>query len=121
MNPSPDTKQYTKKVPQELWRGLRDNILIPNNEAIVKIIKSNFHLVEGAEMPQHIITFIVHAEVWTRQEKYGMEQREYLNQFGFPADFQEYILETTNQLKAEYNLLVARKRNKSKLRQNTSK
>ena len=106
----PDTQQYTNKVPNELWQDLRDNIVRPNNIAIVKTIKENFYLVTEAEIPSHIISFIMHVEVWARREETGMEQKDYLDNFGFPSEFEEYINETTRQLKAEYDLLVSRKK-----------
>lgn len=111
----PDTNQYTDKVPKELWIDIRDSVVVPNNKAMVEIIKGNFHLVEGNDIPLSVIEFIVHAEVWPRQAQYGMEQQEYFKQFCFPMEFKEYIYQTTNQLKEEYNLLVVRKNKKKPL------
>ncbi len=105
----PETKSFTKKVPDELWHDLRDNILIPNNLTIVEIIKSNFHLIEGAEIPTSIISFIIHAEVWARRHKHGFDKMDYLDSFGFPAEFVEYIRKTTEITKREYDALVERR------------
>jgi hypothetical protein len=104
----PTGNQPAKKVPDDLWKDLRDNIVKPNNQAIVEILKSNFHLLEGTAIPKPVIDFIVHAEVWLRRDKFKLDRDNYLSSFAFPPEFANYIMKTTKNLKEEHQNLVAR-------------
>ena len=112
----PETESYTKKVPDDLWRDLRDKIIIPNNQAIVEIIKNNFHLIEGIDIPPHIISFLVHAEVWPLSHKHEFSQEKYFENFRFPPEFMDYIQQTTETLKKEHHTLLERKQGIQKLK-----
>lgn len=96
------------EVPEELWHDLRDNIMIPNNRAIVDIVKQSFHLIEGRSVPPHVFDFLVHAEVFSIRKKHGFSKENYLARFKFPVEFERHIDATVVQLKSEY-LRLAKK------------
>lgn len=104
----PDVDEYTNLIPEEVWQDLRDNVLVPNNSAIVEIIKSKIHLIESPEIQDCIQQFVVHAEVWKRAIDRQMSRDEYLARFKFPSEFREIIFKTTESLKIEYYSLIGK-------------
>lgn len=103
----PKTQTYFKDVPDGFLQELKESVMVPNNLAMVEIIKHNFHLIEGSALPTHVVDFVVHAITWPIYRKHGFERTQYLNRFRFPQEFDEYITATTHRLKAEYLALVA--------------
>jgi hypothetical protein len=104
----PKTQTYFQDVPDDFLRELKATVMIPNNLAIVEIIKHNFHLIEGSALPPHVVDFVVHAVTWPIYRKHGLERAKYLSRFRFPQEFGEYITATTDTLKAEYLALVTK-------------
>ena len=104
----PKTQTYSKDVPDDFLQELKEGVMIPNNLAIVEIIKHNFHLIEGDTLPTHVVDFVVHAITWPIYKKHGLERARYLSRFRFPQEFDEYITVTTRTLKAEYLALVTK-------------
>lgn len=109
---NPETNSYSNAVPETLWQDVRDNVIRPNNFRIVRLLKKNFHLLEGSEIPDSVMRFIVHAEVFALQHKHNLANDAYLRDFRFPVEFEHYILSTTGQLKKEYLRLMAIDRTK---------
>lgn len=103
----PETNSFSNAVPAPLWQDVRDNVIQPNNFRIVRLLKKNFHLLEGGEIPESVMRFIVHAEVFALQHKHNLDNEAYLRDFRFPVEFEHYILSTTGQLKKEYLRLMA--------------
>jgi hypothetical protein len=104
---NPETNSYSNAVPDTLWQDVRDNVIRPNNFRIVRLLKKNFHLLEGSEIPDSVMRFIVHAEVFALQHKHNLANDTYLRDFRFPVEFERYILSTTGRLKKEYLGLMA--------------
>jgi hypothetical protein len=100
------TGTLPRKVPENLWSDLRDKIIKPNNQSMVEVLERNFHLMKGIAIPDCVIDFIVHAEVWKRRDQYKLNLDEYVDCFAFPVEFAKYIKATTNQLKKEHQDLV---------------
>ena len=97
------------KIPKEIWEELRDNIMIPNNSTIIDIIKGNFHLMEGTNIPPHVVDFLVNAQVWSLSHKHNIARQKHSNQFRFPPEFSDYISNTTQHLKDKHNELVKKR------------
>lgn len=104
---NPETKTFSNAVPEALWQDVRDNVIRPNNFRIVRLLKKNFHLLEGSDIPDSVVRFIVHAEVFAVQHKHNLANETYLKDFSFPVEFEQYIFSTTNRLKKEYLGLVS--------------
>lgn len=102
----PETRQDTNKVPEEIWKDLRDCVLIPNNLQIVDLLKKNLHLIEGPEIHECYTSFIVHAEVWPLFCKHNTDFGKYLLNFSYPQEFSDLIFKTTEQLKQDYMTLI---------------
>lgn len=104
---NPETNTYSNSVPETLWQDVRDNVIRPNNFRIVRLLKKNYHLLEGSDIPDSVVRFVVHAEVFALQHKHNLANDTYLKDFRFPVEFEQYILSTTNRLKKEYLGLVS--------------
>ncbi|GAP13290.1 hypothetical protein LARV_01043 [Longilinea arvoryzae] len=102
-----ETNTYSNAVPEALWQDVRDNVIRPNNFRIVRLLKKNFHLLEGSDIPDSVMRFIVHAEVFALQHKHNLANETYLKDFRFPVEFEQYIFTTTNKVKKEYLGLVS--------------
>lgn len=116
---NPETNTFSNAVPETLWQDVRDNVIRPNNFRIVRLLKKNFHLLEGSDIPESVVKFVVHAEVFAVQHKHNLANDAYLKDFRFPVEFEGYILSTTSRLKKEYLGLVSE--DKIKVRSGSSK
>lgn len=116
---NPETNTFSNAVPETLWQDIRDNVIRPNNFRIVRLLKKNFHLLEGSDVPESVVRFIVHAEVFAVQHKHNLANDAYLKDFRFPVEFEGYILSTTSRLKKEYLGLVSE--DKIKIRSGSGK
>lgn len=116
---NPETNTFSNAVPETLWQDVRDNVIRPNNFRIVRLLKKNFHLLEGSDVPESVVRFIVHAEVFAVQHKHNLANDAYLKDFRFPVEFEGYILSTTSRLKKEYLGLVSE--DKIKIRSGSGK
>jgi len=100
--------EYTNIVSEEVWHDMRDKIITPNNDEIVKIIRNNIHLIDNSIIHESILKFIIHAEVRKRELDKKMPMEEYLAHYKFPEEFQDLIYTTTKQLKQEHFNLVGK-------------
>jgi hypothetical protein len=106
---NPETQEKTD-LPDEIWEALRDEMMIPNAQAIAEIIKNKFHLIDNLELPQIYQDYIVHAQMWPLRIRY---KADYPKKFRFPEGFDDEIHRTTKRLKEQYYELIARKKTNS--------
>jgi hypothetical protein len=103
----PDKGEYNKTVPDEVWKELREKIIIPNNQAILDILKKNIYLLDKGSIDKSFLQFILHAGVYPTAFSFNLKQEDYLLNFTFPSEFSDYIFGTTERLIDEYSAAIS--------------
>ncbi|MEM6502773.1 MAG: hypothetical protein AAF685_13155 [Cyanobacteria bacterium P01_C01_bin.89] len=80
------------------------------NDEMVHLLKTKAHLIEGAQFPPEFIEYMTSVTVWgmycTRPDSpYIPDEIAQLEQVRWPKEFEDYVYETTENLKAELNRL----------------
>ncbi len=104
----PDTRTNTDEITPEMWHSLRDEVMIPNAQAIADIVTSNFHLIEGEVLPDSFLAYLLHARMWSLSVKYNFDHAKYMEKYSFPTEFADEINETAERLKKQYYQLLRR-------------
>jgi hypothetical protein len=104
----PDTRTTTGQITDEMWHELRDEVMIPNAQAIADIVTRNFHLIEGEVLPGSYLAYLLHARLWALSEKHAFDKGRYLENFSFPVEFADEINATAKRLKKQYYQLMRR-------------
>ena len=80
------------------------------NDEAVQLLKTKAHLIEGAQFPPEFIEYMTSVTIWGMycarpDSPYIPEEVAQLPQVQWPAEFEEYVYETTERLKAELDRL----------------
>jgi hypothetical protein len=93
----------------QTWIFWSEAALLPRNQAVMDLLTSNTHLIDGDEFPDSFVRFIEHHRSWqVRHERWRQHGIEYdwHSRVEWPSGFESDVLSTFSRLKREQNKLL---------------
>jgi hypothetical protein len=88
-----------------------DNDFMPRNDAILRLLSTKTHLIEGEQMPKSYSDFVEYYNAWRmshlRWQREGVEYDWHAKGW-YPEQFSVDVLDTFTRLKREHSALVGR-------------
>ena len=83
-----DNASYSTEDIKNIWRELRQTVVIPNNLRICEIIENKLQLLSDEDVAAPYLEFTVHAHAFKALKSLGGEQYEL---FPIPEDFSNHV------------------------------
>jgi hypothetical protein len=100
----------------KLWLFWIENDILPRNEKIKELLTSKTHLIVGERVPQSYLDFLEHHDSWKinhmRWQKDNVKYSWRSNR-DFPQEFEEHVLSTFADLKAQHSGLLGASHSKT--------
>jgi hypothetical protein len=93
------------------WLYWAEADFLPRNEKIKSLLMSKTHLLEGSDFPPSHLLFLDHCNSWALSHRRWKDQGvEYSwhSKINWPADFEEDVVKTFQELRAHHAALIGR-------------